>query len=236
MPSPDLLARLGELSDLGHAGHLMGWDQQVVMPPEGMSARGHALGTIQRLAHDRLVAPELVPLLSQIAREPVPAALTGHVAIAGQREVRLEIVAAMGYGPASWRVDDAVPPFASSPSFNDVRITSHFDDHSLPGVFALMDETGHGLYEHGVDRSLARTTLDSGVSLGVHESQSRLWENLVGRSPEFWEHWLPRLRERFPLTLREVTVDAFVRAINVVRPTLIRYEADEVTYSLHVIL
>jgi carboxypeptidase Taq len=133
-------------------------------------------------------------------------------------------------------VDDAVHPFASSPSFNDVRITSHFDDHSLTGVFALMHETGHGLYEHGVDRSLARTTLDSGVSLGVHESQSRLWENLVGRSPEFWEHWLPRLRERFPLTLRDVTVDAFVRAINVVRPTLIRYEADEVTYSLHVIL
>jgi carboxypeptidase Taq len=347
MPSPELLTRLGELSDLGHAGHLMGWDQQVVMPPEGMSARGHALGTIQRLAHDRLVAPELgalldaagpddallvravrrdherarrvpgelteaiaragtegyaswleararndfghfepalrrnielarryaacfpesehpydalldrfepgataariavlfaqlrdglVPLLSQIAMQPDPPALTGNFPIAGQREIGLEIVTAMGYDPASWRVDDAVHPFASSPYFKDVSIKSQFDDHTLTGVFALMHETGHGLYEHGVDRSLARTTLDSGVSLGVHESQSRLWENLVGRSPEFWEHWLPRLRERFPLTLREVTVDAFVRAINVVRPTLIRYEADEVTYSLHVIL
>jgi carboxypeptidase Taq len=347
MPSPDLLARLGELSDLGHVGHLLGWDQQVVMPPEGMAARGHALGTIQRLAHDRLVAPELgalldaagpddallvravrrdhdrarrvpgelteaiaragtegyaswleararndfghfepalrrnielarryaacfpesehpydalldrfepgataaqiaalfaqlrdglVPLLSQIALQPDPPALSGNFPIAGQREIGLEIVRAMGFDPASWRIDDAVHPFASSPSFNDVRITSRFDDHSLTGVFALMHETGHGLYEHGVDRSLARTTLDSGVSLGVHESQSRLWENLVGRSPEFWEHWLPRLRERFPLTLRDVTVEGFVRAINVVRPTLIRYEADEVTYSLHVIL
>jgi carboxypeptidase Taq len=347
MPSPDLLARLGELADLGHAGHLMGWDQQVVMPPEGMAARGHALGTIQRLAHERLVAPELgalldaagpedallvrvvrrdherarrvpgelteaivragtegyaawleararndfghfepalrrnielarryagcfpdsehpydalldrfepgataaqiaalfarlrdglVPLLSQIALQPDPPALSGDFPIAGQREIGLEIVTAMGFDPASWRLDDAVHPFASSPSFNDVRITSHFDGHSLTGVFALMHETGHGLYEHGVDRSLARTTLDSGVSLGVHESQSRLWENLVGRSPAFWEHWLPRLRERFPLTLRDVTVEGFVRAINVVRPTLIRYEADEVTYSLHVIL
>ena len=74
------------------------------------------------------------------------------------------------------------------------------------------------------------------MSLGVHESQSRLWENLVGRSPGFWSHWLPRLRERLPLTLRDVELDGFIRAINVVRPTLIRVEADEVTYSLHVIL
>ena len=81
-----------------------------------------------------------------------------------------------------------------------MRVTSRFDDHSLTGLFALMHEVGHGLYEHGVDPDLARTTLDSGVSLGVHESQSRLWENLVGRSPAFWTHWLPRMRDRFPLS------------------------------------
>ena len=317
------------------------------MPPQGGPARGHALGTIQRLAHDRLVAPELgvlldaagpddallvrtvrrdheraarvpgelaeamaragsegyavwlqarerndfahfepalrrnielarryaacfpqsehpydalldryepgataaqvaalfarlrdglVPLLHAIALRPDPPAPTGDFPIAAQREIGLEIVAAMGFDPAAWRLDDAVHPFASSPSPGDVRITSRFDDHSLTGLFALMHETGHGLYEHGVDPALARTTLDSGVSLGVHESQSRLWENLVGRSPTFWRHWLPRLRERFPLTLRDVELEAFVRAINVVRPTLIRVEADEVTYSLHVIL
>jgi carboxypeptidase Taq len=98
-----------------------------------------------------------------------------------------------------------------------------------------MHEVGHGLYEHGVDPALARTTLDTGVSLGVHESQSRLWENLVGRSEPFWSYWLPRLRERMPETLGDVELDAFLRAINVVRPTLIRVEADEMTYSLHVI-
>jgi carboxypeptidase Taq len=117
-----------------------------------------------------------------------------------------------------------------------VRGTSRFDERSLTGLFALMHEVGHGLYEHGVDPALERTTLGTGVSLGVHESQSRLWENLVGRSPEFWSHWLPRMRERFPLTLRDMDLDAFIRAVNIVRPTLIRVEADEVTYSLHVIL
>ena len=88
----------------------------------------------------------------------------------------------MGFDDGAWRLDDAVHPFAASPSSADIRVTSRFDDHSLTGLFALMHEVGHGLYEHGVDPALARTTLDSGVSLGVHESQSRLWENLVGRS------------------------------------------------------
>ncbi|MEA2185953.1 MAG: carboxypeptidase Taq [Solirubrobacteraceae bacterium] len=354
MPSPEpgsraqLLERLGELSDLDHAGTVLAWDQQVMMPPGGATARGEALGTLGRLAHDRLVVPELgalldaatspedallvravrrdherarrvpseltaqmarasaagyaawldardqnsfaafgpalrtnidlarryaacfpesehpydplldryepgataaqvtalfthlrdslVPLLSEISMQPEPPALPADFPVAAQREIGLEIVAAMGFDRAEWRVDDAVHPFASSPAQTDVRITSRFDDHSLTGLFALMHEVGHGLYEHGVDPALARTTLDSGVSLGVHESQSRLWENLVGRSAPFWTYWLPRLRERFPLTLRDVDLDAFLRAINVVRPTLIRVEADEVTYSLHVIL
>ncbi len=178
----------------------------------------------------------LVPLLSQIAMQPARQGLTGDFPVAGQREIGLEIARAMGFDGEAWRLDDAVHPFASSPSRGDVRVTSRFDDHHLTGLFALMHEIGHGLYEHGVDEALEGTTLDSGVSLGVHESQSRLWENLVGRSPAFWTHWLPRLRDRFPLSLRDVDLDGFIRAINVVRPTLIRVEADEVTYALHVIL
>ncbi|MEA2193584.1 MAG: carboxypeptidase Taq, partial [Solirubrobacteraceae bacterium] len=178
----------------------------------------------------------LVPLLSRIATKPGPPAFKGGFPVAAQREIGVEIVTAMGYDPSAWRIDDAVHPFASSPSSDDIRITSRFDEHSLMGLFALMHETGHGLYEHGVDPALERTTLCGGVSLGVHESQSRLWENLVGRSPEFWTHWLPRMRDRFPLTLRDVDLDTFLRAINIVRPTLIRVEADEVTYALHVIL
>jgi carboxypeptidase Taq len=178
----------------------------------------------------------LIPLISQIAMQPARQALPGDFPVAAQREIGLEMVQTMGFDPSGWRLDDAVHPFASSPAPGDVRVTSRFDDHSLTGLFALLHEVGHGLYEHGVDPALARTTLDTGVSLGVHESQSRLWENLVGRSPAFWTHWLPRLRDRFPLSLRDVDLDTFMRAINVVRPTLIRVEADEVTYSLHVIL
>jgi carboxypeptidase Taq len=94
---------------------------------------------------------------------------------------------------------------------------------------------GHGLYEAGVDPSLDRTTLGTGVSLGVHESQSRLWENQVGRSHAFWSHWYPRAQDLLE-GLRGVPQDAFERAVNVVRPSLIRVEADEVTYALHVIL
>ena len=178
----------------------------------------------------------LVPLLSQIAMQPAPHALAGSFPVARQREIGLEIIGAMGFDPAGWRLDDAVHPFAAAPSATDVRVTSRFEDESLIGLFALLHEVGHGLYEHGVDPALARTTLDTGVSLGVHESQSRLWENLVGRSPAFWTYWLPRLRDRFPLSLRDIDLDAFIRAINVVRPTLIRVEADEVTYCLHVIV
>jgi carboxypeptidase Taq len=178
----------------------------------------------------------LVPLISQIAMQAARPGLPGDFPVAAQREIGLEMAQAMGFEPAGWRLDDAVHPFASSPSPSDVRVTSRFDDRSLTGLFALLHEVGHGLYEHGVDEELARTTLDTGVSLGVHESQSRLWENLVGRSPAFWTHWLPRLRDRFPLSLRDIELDDFIRAINVVRPTLIRVEADEVTYSLHVIL
>ncbi|MEA2192639.1 MAG: carboxypeptidase Taq, partial [Solirubrobacteraceae bacterium] len=178
----------------------------------------------------------LVPLLAEIAAQPAPPAIEGGFPTAAQREVGLEIVHAMGFDESAWRLDDAVHPFAASPSSRDVRITARFDPESLTGLFALMHETGHGLYEHGIDPALARTTLDTGVSLGVHESQSRLWENLVGRSEPFWSFWLPRLRAAMPQTLGDVELDGFLRAINVVRPTLIRVEADELTYSLHVIL
>ncbi|MGI8730687.1 MAG: carboxypeptidase M32, partial [Solirubrobacteraceae bacterium] len=287
MPSPELLARLGELSDLSHAGQVLAWDQQVMMPPGGGGARGQALGTIQSLAHDRLVAPELgdlldaersdiqlvravrrdheiarrvpgelaaemarvgsegyeiwlkareandfavfepalrrnielarryadcfpdvehpydalldrfepgttaaqvsalfmrlrgglVPLLAEIAKQPAPQPLTGEFPTSAQRAVGLQIVQAMGFDDDAWRLDDAVHPFAAAPAMADVRVTSRFDDHSLLGMFALLHEVGHGLYERNIDPALARTTLDTGVSLGVHESQSRLWEN-----------------------------------------------------------
>jgi carboxypeptidase Taq len=100
----------------------------------------------------------------------------------------------------------------------------------------MMHEAGHALYEQGVSPIFSRTLARGGASLGVHESQSRLWENLVGRSRPFWEHFYPRLQQRFPSQLRSVGIDAFYRAINKVSPSLIRVEADEVTYNLHVML
>jgi carboxypeptidase Taq len=99
-----------------------------------------------------------------------------------------------------------------------------------------MHEFGHGVYEWGVDRALARTPLGSGVSLGMHESQSRTWENLVGRSRSFWRFFYPRLQETFPVQLGSVDDEAFYRAVNKVNPSLIRIDADEVTYNLHIIL
>ena len=99
-----------------------------------------------------------------------------------------------------------------------------------------MHEAGHGLYKQGVSRAHHRTSLEGGASLGLHESQSRLWENLVGRSRPFWEHFFPALQARFPSQLGTVTVDQFYRGINRVRPSLIRVEADEATYNLHVML
>jgi carboxypeptidase Taq len=178
----------------------------------------------------------LVPLTEAIAAAPAPPLLQGPFDVGEQRELALQIVRAFGFDDAEWRLDRAVHPFACAISPTDIRVTGRFDEDSLSGVFAVMHEVGHGLYEHGVDPALARTTLGSGASLGMHESQSRLWENLVGRSEPFWRHWLPRARERFPAALGGVSLEDFLRAVNVVRPTLIRVEADEATYSLHVIL
>jgi len=177
----------------------------------------------------------LVPLIAQIAERPVPPPLPGPLSHAGQREVGLEMARAIGYDDDGWRLDDSTHPFSMSIGPGDQRVTARWDDADLGGIFAVLHEVGHGLYEQQVSPNLARTTLDTGVSLGVHESQSRLWENQVGRSREFWSHWLPRAQQALP-SLGGLDLDAFLRSVNVVQPTLIRVEADEATYVLHVIL
>jgi carboxypeptidase Taq len=116
-------------------------------------------------------------------------------------------------------------------------MTTRFDGTWLsPALFGTMHEAGHALYTQGVDPAYARTPLDGGTSTGVHESQSRLWEDLVGRSRPFWSHYYPKLREVFSEALKGVDVEAFYRAINVLKPSKIRVEADEVTYNLHILL
>jgi carboxypeptidase Taq len=135
------------------------------------------------------------------------------------------------------RLDTSVHPFCTNFSQNDVRITTRWEPNWLPGaLFGCMHEMGHAFYELNIAPEYEATPLAGGVSLGVHESQSRLWENMVGRSREFWTRYFPELQRAFPAQVATRSFDEFYRAINRVTPSLIRVEADEVTYNLHIIL
>jgi carboxypeptidase Taq len=353
-PLEQLRARLAEVSDLGRASGVLGWDQRVTMPPRGTEARAEQLSTLGRLLHQRFTDDEIGRLLD--AAEPlveslpyesddrslvrvtrrdwekarrVPADLRAEMTLHGARghqawvdarrandfasflpylrtnvelkrryiecfdwsdspytpllddfepgmvttEVRevfatlrpalTELVAAapdvdasflegdfpadaqrafaervvstLGFEEGAWRLDPTAHPFCTSFTNRDIRLTTRYRPNDLEAVWSTLHEAGHGLYGHGIADSLLRSPLGGAPSLGVNESQSRTWENLVGRSRPFWEHWYGPLQETFP-SLREVELDAFVRAINRAEPSLIRVDADETTYSLHIIL
>jgi carboxypeptidase Taq len=355
----DLRERLARLSDLGRIGRVLGWDQQVMMPPGGAAARAEQFATLGRIAHEHLIDDEVGRLLEELRgyeeslphesleaslirvgrrdyekAKRVPPALSAEIARAAslghqawlearaesdferflpalecnlelkrryvecfepegepydvllddyepemkteevrrvfdrlkeelvpliaavtdsadavdgafahgpfpverQRAAVLAILEPLGFDPSSWRLDPTAHPFASGSSITDIRITTRFVDDALMGVFAGIHEFGHGLYEHGSAPELDRTPLCGGVSLGLHESQSRLWENLVGRSRPFWRRFFGGLQEAFPETLGSADAESFYRAVNKMEPSLIRVEADEVTYNLHVIL
>jgi len=147
------------------------------------------------------------------------------------------VIRKFGFDFTRGRQDRAVHPFCTTISHGDVRITTRFERNFLsPALFGTMHETGHALYEQGVKAEFDGNILFGGTSLGIHESQSRLWENLVGRSMPFWERFYPDLLSAFPGVLDDVALPDFYRAINKVEPTLIRVEADEVTYNLHILL
>ena len=142
----------------------------------------------------------------------------------------------MGFDFNRGRQDFAPHPFTTKFGLGDVRITTRVDEDFLTdALFSTIHEAGHAMYEQGIRMELDGTPLASGTSSGVHESQSRLWENLVGRSPEFWRYYYPRLQSDFPV-LSDVKLDQFYRAINKVERSLVRVDADEVTYNLHVML
>jgi carboxypeptidase Taq len=153
-----------------------------------------------------------------------------------QKETRRRVLAAFGADDSSWRIDETPHPFASKPGVGDIRLTTHTDENDLTSLFSTMHEFGHGVYENDVDPSFARTPLGGGTSSALHESQSRTWENLVGRSRGFWRWFYPQLQSLFPDPLCGLDEDSFVRRVNAVRPGLIRGDADEVTYGLHIIL
>ncbi len=163
--------------------------------------------------------------------------LRGAFDEAAQEKFGEEVVTAFGYDWDRGRQDRTVHPFCINFGPDDVRITTRFDGGWLsPALFGTMHETGHALYEQGVDPRYSRTPLSGGTSMGIHESQSRMWENLVGRSRGFWSHYYLRLQGAFPEPLRDVDAEQFYRAINTVSPSEIRVEADEVTYNLHILL
>jgi carboxypeptidase Taq len=352
----ELRQRLAEVSDLGKTMALLGWDQQVKMPPGGAAIRAEQMATVGRIAHQKFTSPEVGKLIDDLrdwgeqqeygsfeasvirvaARDwekasKVPAELRAEMSrsaslanpvwVAARRdndfksflpvlrknldlrkryidcfepadepydivlddyergmktaEVRrifdylkehqaplvkevaehapvekrektfdvdaqkvfeLEIVREFGFTDDAWRLDPTVHPFASGTGVTDIRITTRYFTDRLEGLFGTMHEFGHGLYEHQIDPNLERSPLARGVSLGMHESQSRMWENLVGRSLPFWRRFFPRAQERFGAALAGYDVDSWYREVNAVEPSLIRVEADEATYNLHIIL
>ncbi len=162
--------------------------------------------------------------------------LHGTFDVARQRDFVLGIVRGFGFDEASWRLDPTLHPFASGIATSDIRITTRYlEDFLSSALFGTMHECGHGLYENGVSTALERTLLARGASMSWHESQSRLWENLVGRSRSFWSFCFPVLTRAFPGQFDGRSADQLYRAVNRMSPTLIRVEADELTYNLHII-
>jgi carboxypeptidase Taq len=354
-----LKTRMAELYDIGGALRVLSWDQSVTMPPAGAEPRAEALSTLERLAHDRFVDPEVGKLLyglesyaagldpesddarlldrvqrdydkavrvpSDLAAEMAHAAAMGEVAwmrareaddfslmrdaLAHQIELRhryaacfpeaahpydvllddfeedatvaelrplftelrerlavlvrraadhdapangrlfgpfpLEaqrpavqtILEAVGFDPARFRLDDSAHPFSQSPALGDHRMTTRWREDDLTyALHSALHEFGHALYEAGIDPGLGRGPLMQAVSLGVHESQSRIWENQIGRSREFCAWALPVLRAALHGPLDTATPDALFRALNGVSPSLVRTESDETTYNLHIAL
>ncbi|MBE0690965.1 MAG: carboxypeptidase M32 [Anaerolineae bacterium] len=355
-----LVAHLGEFEDLEHAGSILGWDQQVNMPPGGAHARARQLSTLARLSHEmftddktarlledaereidgmpydsdeaslirvvkedyaertrlpsahvaeftRVTAeahevwvharanndfnhfrptlerivdlviktaeylgytdhpydalinryergittarvteifdghkPRLISLISDVidhADRVSDAVLHQDYDVDVQRAFGLDMVKRFGYDMSRGQQSVSVHPFCTTFSRNDVRITTRFDNNWLnPALFGMMHESGHAMYEQGVGAALEGTSLAGGTSLGVHESQSRMWENIVGRSRGFWTWAFPILKQYFPAQLEGMDVDAFYRAINKVERSFIRVEADEATYNLHIMV
>jgi carboxypeptidase Taq len=181
--------------------------------------------------------PELTALIAELRdRGDDDSFLDGPFPIEQQVVLAHEVVELFGMRPGAWRVDPTEHPFASGAGVDDIRLTTRYEPDSLKSFFSTMHEYGHGLYNHQLPREHARLPIGLSCSFGIHESQSRLWENLVGRGEPFWRFFYPRLQRAFPDALGDVELPRFLAGVNRVRPSLIRIRADEVTYGMHVIL
>lgn len=180
----------------------------------------------------------VIPLIREVASaEPVETSFAhGHFPVEKQELFGREILEKLGYASEAWRLDPTIHPFATSISIDDIRLTTRYSETDAESIFHTSHEFGHGIYEHGIDPALERTPLVELNSMVLHESQSRLWENLVCRSRPFWRHFFPRLQELFPEQLNGATDEQWWRYVNRVQPDFIRVDADEVTYGMHIIL
>jgi carboxypeptidase Taq len=183
---------------------------------------------------------QLVPLVAAVAasgRQPDTSLLKRNYPIDVQESLGKEAAAAIGFDFARGRLDVTAHPFCTTLGPHDCRITTRYDAHFFNAAFfGILHEAGHGIYEQGLPPERFVLPLGEAISLGIHESQSRLWENLVGRSRAFWQHFHPAAQKRFPAALGDTGLDAFHFAVNDVRPSLIRVEADEATYNLHILI
>ena len=182
---------------------------------------------------------QLVPIVRAICEQPAAddSSLRQNFAKAAQLDFARHVAERLGYDLRRGRVDLTLHPFSTRFSADDVRITTRVSETDFgDALFSTLHEAGHAMYEQGISAALDSTPLGHGVSAAVHESQSRLWENVVGRSRGFWEHFYPSLQRVFAEQLSSVPLTAFHRAINKVARSLIRTDADEVTYNLHIML
>ena len=211
--------------------------EHIADPLIGYSDYGMKASTVRDLFAD--LRRELVPIVSAISEQPTAddSCLRGHFPKEEQLSFSREVIEKLGYDFNRGRIDLSPHPFTTKFSLGDVRITVRYLENFLGEcISSAIHEAGHAMYEQGIRMDLEGTPLADGTSSGVHESQSRLWENLVGRSRGFWEYFFPILQEKFPTQLKGVNLEEFYRAFNKVERSLIRTDADEVTYNLHVML
>ncbi len=221
---------------LEFSGYL-GDTDHIIDPLIDLSDQGMTAASVSSVFAD--LRAELVPIVQAIAEQPVPdsGSLLQHFPEREQLRFGEQIIRDYGFDFDRGRQDKTHHPFMTKFSGGDIRITTRFNENDLrDGLFSTLHEAGHAMYEAGIDPQLEGTPLHSGTSAGVHESQSRLWENIVGRSLGFWKHYYPKLQATFPSQLGNVPLEKYYRAINIVQPSLIRTDADEVTYNLHVMI
>ncbi len=181
----------------------------------------------------------LIPIIKKCqssSKQPDMSLINRNCSIDIQRKISEDVSRLVLYDLDRGRIDETEHPFTNG-YYDDVRITTHYYENNFASSFySVMHEAGHAIYEQNLDKQFIYQALGKSSSYGIHESQSRLIENLIGKSPEFWEHYLPKFKEITGDIFSDVDMDAFIHAINEVKPSKIRIEADEVTYSLHVII